>query len=554
MTIATFMPYLRREYDFGPADESGSLIAHMVLMEHALREPIVDQAIILPEQYPFFVGPNTVRGSSLDPIRDLQRKYPNRVRPASIEWLANNHSKQDLLFLAKLSDISGILALRRAVRGSFPICCVTHAVLHPNLAANYLATILQAEECDSIVVTSAAAEYAVRELLRQAASIVEEAVPGGNAAFRSPEICAIPLPADEALLSPPDRRHARAMLRVDDSDVVFLYVGRFSEQYKADLEPLIIAFREVLQKQPQARLLLAGHATPPSYLDTLESLISGWHLGQRVRLLNRFPHFLKPHIYAAGDVFVSPVDNVQETFGLSVVDAMAAGLPSIVSDWSGYRDLIQDGVTGFTIPTYLDTSAFSTASCLAACSATPHTEYFLASRTVVDVSRLTSQMLRLAASSELRLSLGQAARAVMLAKYAPSAVLGKYVSLWGRQISSGHIGRGRNRQGFVDVREVFRTHPSKTLDDPGLVLKCDRSSLNSAEVLFQAADPRLGLMRECCSRLVPLREVLKHAPASTKQMVLSLIKKGFLTLGTEADGEVSKLNTEGASKGTRTRT
>ena len=51
--------------------------------------------------------------------------------------------------------------------------------------------------------------------------------------------------------------------------------------------------------------------------------------------------------WAAADLFLSLVDNAQETFGLAPVEAMAAGLPVVVSDWDGYRYTVSDGVEGF---------------------------------------------------------------------------------------------------------------------------------------------------------------------------------------------------------------
>ena len=60
---------------------------------------------------------------------------------------------------------------------------------------------------------------------------------------------------------------------------------------------------------------------------------------------------VKQTALAACDVLLSLVDNVQETFGLSVAEALAAGRPVVASNWDGYRDLIRDGVDGFLVPT-----------------------------------------------------------------------------------------------------------------------------------------------------------------------------------------------------------
>ena len=55
--------------------------------------------------------------------------------------------------------------------------------------------------------------------------------------------------------------------------------------------------------------------------------------------------------WRAADIFVSLSDDIQETFGLTPVEAMAASLPCVVSDWNGYKDTVADGETGFRIPT-----------------------------------------------------------------------------------------------------------------------------------------------------------------------------------------------------------
>ena len=68
---------------------------------------------------------------------------------------------------------------------------------------------------------------------------------------------------------------------------------------------------------------------------------------------------LKRKALTASDLAISLVDNAQETFGLAVAEAMAAGLPLVASDWSGYRDLVRDGVDGFLIPSVWSASAQS---------------------------------------------------------------------------------------------------------------------------------------------------------------------------------------------------
>jgi len=54
---------------------------------------------------------------------------------------------------------------------------------------------------------------------------------------------------------------------------------------------------------------------------------------------------------AAGDIFMSLSDNIQETFGLTPLEGMAAGLPVLVSDWDGYKSTVRDKVDGFRVKT-----------------------------------------------------------------------------------------------------------------------------------------------------------------------------------------------------------
>ena len=51
--------------------------------------------------------------------------------------------------------------------------------------------------------------------------------------------------------------------------------------------------------------------------------------------------------WSSADIFSSLSDNIQETFGITPIEAMASGLPVVVSDWDGYRDSVRHGVDGY---------------------------------------------------------------------------------------------------------------------------------------------------------------------------------------------------------------
>ena len=59
----------------------------------------------------------------------------------------------------------------------------------------------------------------------------------------------------------------------------------------------------------------------------------------------------KKELLANADIFLAPSDNVQETFGISLLEAMSSGLPIIAYDWSGYRSIIIDELNGHLIKT-----------------------------------------------------------------------------------------------------------------------------------------------------------------------------------------------------------
>ena len=91
------------------------------------------------------------------------------------------------------------------------------------------------------------------------------------------------------------------------------------------------------------RLVLAGQCPNQGYIGYLNAHLAFLGIADQTLILQDFPDFQKLQTLSACDVFVSPVDSIQETFGIAVVEAMAHARPVVATSWSGYRDLVADG-------------------------------------------------------------------------------------------------------------------------------------------------------------------------------------------------------------------
>jgi glycosyltransferase involved in cell wall biosynthesis len=101
---------------------------------------------------------------------------------------------------------------------------------------------------------------------------------------------------------------------------------------------------------PMPRPRLLSHAPIDPYLDAILASLEGYGT-DRVLWWGQTPHEHIPTILAAADVSLNLTLNRDENFGFSTVEAMAAGLPVIGTDWGGLHDTVADGVTGYRVPT-----------------------------------------------------------------------------------------------------------------------------------------------------------------------------------------------------------
>ena len=116
-------------------------------------------------------------------------------------------------------------------------------------------------------------------------------------------------------------------------DVRLLYVGRISRE--KDLDVLAAAYSKVREGDHRVQLYLVGYGP---YSETLsaalpEAVFLGYLTGESLATA-----------YASADIFVFP--STTDTFGNVVIEAQASGLPVIVSDLGGPKELVDDGING----------------------------------------------------------------------------------------------------------------------------------------------------------------------------------------------------------------
>jgi len=137
--------------------------------------------------------------------------------------------------------------------------------------------------------------------------------------------------------------------------------------------------------------------------------------------------------WASADVFCSFSDNIQETFGITPLEAMATGVPVVVSDWDGYRDSVRDDVDGFRIPTVMPGPDNGADLAMRHALGTDTYDRYCgmtSSMISVDIDLATEAFTALFVSSELRATMGAAGRDRAKQIYDWKTIIPSYEALW----------------------------------------------------------------------------------------------------------------------------
>jgi glycosyltransferase involved in cell wall biosynthesis len=143
----------------------------------------------------------------------------------------------------------------------------------------------------------------------------------------------------------PRQRSAKIQeeLGVSDSPTV---ISLSSLEPLYDIESLIASVPLVLKEIPEAKFVIAGKGSQEMKLKELAKSLG---VSASLRFVGWIPHDQVPEYIACGDVYVS---TFLSSGGLSqgTAEAMACGLPVILTDFGDNRKWVQDGVNGYIIP------------------------------------------------------------------------------------------------------------------------------------------------------------------------------------------------------------
>jgi UDP-glucose:(heptosyl)LPS alpha-1,3-glucosyltransferase len=161
----------------------------------------------------------------------------------------------------------------------------------------------------------------------------------------------VPNGVDLSLFSPASRLALRDTTRqklgYSPDDILLLLIG--NDWRNKGLPTLLEAMSRLNHRS--LRLCVVGSDAPAGFLRQVQSL----HLSDRVKFFAESSEVLA--FYAAADIYAAP--SLEDSFNLPVLEAMACGLPVLVSLLAGISDYITDGVDGILLRNPGDPSALA---------------------------------------------------------------------------------------------------------------------------------------------------------------------------------------------------
>jgi len=461
------------------------------------------------------------------------REHAGRALP--VRWIGQNDFKglaeAGTLYLPDPNLAAH--AWRRRREGAaqrYSLCGITHTIASHS-AMDAIADFVRAplEPWDALICTSRPVLAAARRLLAAEAEWLGARLRAAPAPAL-PELALIPLGVECEAHAPDAAQRAawRRRLGAADADVVFLFVGRLSFHAKANPAPMYLALEQAARRsRKRLHLVQAGWFANDGIKAEFAKAAAALCPSVRNLFLDGRQAEVRGAIRQAADVFISLSDNVQETFGLTPAEALAAGLPCVVSDWDGYRDTVRDGVDGWRVPTLAPPPGAGAE--LAARHEDEIDNYdryigYASLSVAVDVAACAEACAALASDPALRRRMGEAGRRRALEEFDWPVIVRRYQELWHalgerRRAAppSPALASPRRRDPFW----LFAEYPTRALADADRVTAAPGASVARLRELQSLG--LLGYGAPVLPRLEACEALFERIAAAPAQRVDALI-------------------------------
>jgi len=389
--------------------------------------------------------------SAVTPLPDSAQAFADRIAEWSHQTMSSTWIRPHDLTMANTVETlfrpGPDLAPLAWTRGhtntnAFSLCGITHTTAD-HFALDAIAALAAGplEPWDALVCTSDAVKTMVQTHMDDWQNYYFDKFGSGGTPKRtpSPALPVIPLGVDcnsfaDTAATTAARKDIRAQLSASDDDVVVLYLGRLSHSDKANPLPLFVALEATAQRMSKKlHLVLAGWFPLKQTEDGFREAALAWAPSVKTTFIDGRDSNIRQYIRFAADIFASFPDNIQETFGLTPLEAMAAGLPIVASDWDGYRATVRDGIDGFLVPTWMPDPLAGVEISQWFQSGTINYDAFAAAAAqsvAVDIATATEAFVRLANDPALRKTMGEAGRTAARQSFDWPLIIKAYEDLW----------------------------------------------------------------------------------------------------------------------------
>lgn len=427
-------------------------------------------------------------------------------------------------------------ARHRAAHGhhGWSLCGITHTTSSAN-AMDAIVDLIAGpvQPWDAVICTSNAVKANVSSLLQVQADYLQNRL--GITKLVVPQLPVIPLGihTDDFVFSADQKVAARARLQVADNTLVVLFMGRLSFHAKAHPLAMYQALQAaVVETGKDVVLLECGwHANEHIQKAFAEAACVACPGVRVITLDGRKPED-RLTAWAAADIFCSLADNIQETFGIVPLEAMAASLPVVVSDWDGYKDTVRDSVDGFRIPTLMPQAGLAGDLALRhALEVDTYDMYcgYTCSLVAVDVQAATGAFVQLFQSANLRKKMGEAGQQRARELYDWAVIITQYEALWAH-LNDIRIAAPNTTSSLahpwparMDPLHAFAGYPTQALTSQTVLRLVDASAFDA---LKRVSDYRRLAMIDFAALILPGEdevEIVLNAAAAGPTSALQLV-------------------------------